>query len=145
MTLKVLLALLALVAGVAVALQAASNSGLRSFTGLGPALVINTTIVLMGAIALWLGLGAKTNFFPAGAPWTLYIGGVCGFVIIATLAVAFPTLGAAWTISIVVLGQCVAALIIDHYGLLGMPQETVSLKRALGVALVAAGVFVLRW
>ena len=145
MSLKLLLAPLALVAGVAVATQAASNSGLRSFTGLGPALVINTAIVLIAAIALWLGLGAKTNFFPAGAPWTFYIGGICGFVIIAIMAVTFPTLGAAWAISIMVLGQCVAALVIDHYGLLGMPQETVTLKRALGVALVAAGVFVLRW
>lgn len=145
MTLKILFALLALVAGVAVAMQAASNSGLKSLTGLGPALVINTSIVLMASIALWLGLGAKTTFFPAGAPWTLYIGGLCGFVIIAAMAIAFPKLGAAWTISIMVLGQCAAALVIDHYGLLGMPQEAVTLKRAMGVALVAAGVFVLRW
>ena len=145
MTLKVLFVPLALVAGVAVAMQAASNSGLRSLTGLGPALLINTAVVLIATIALWLGLGAKTTFFPAGASWTLYIGGVCGFVILTALAIAFPNLGAAWGISIMVLGQCAAALVIDHYGLLGMPQDAVTLRRALGVALVAAGVFVLRW
>lgn len=145
MSLKLLIAPLALLAGIAVAVQAAANSGLRAQAGLGPALIINTAIVLIGAVALWLGLGAKTTFFPATAPWTLYMGGVCGFVIIATLAFAFPTLGAAWGVAIMVLGQCAAALAIDHYGLLGMPHEAVSLRRLLGMALVAGGVVVLRW
>ncbi len=141
---KLIFAPFALAAGIAVAAQAASNSGLRAHTGLGPALVINTAIVMIGSFVLWLGLGAKTTFFPPSAPWSLYLGGFCGFVIIATLAFAFPTLGAAWGVAIMVLGQCAAALIIDHYGLLGMPPDPVTIKRGLGVALVAAGVVVLR-
>lgn len=145
MSLKLLLAPLALMAGIAVAVQAAANSGLRAHTGLGPALMVNTTIVLIGVLALWLVLGAKTTFFPANVPWTLYVGGVCGFVIIATLAFGLPRLGAAWAVAIMVLGQCAAALAIDHYGLLGMPQEPVTVRRSLGVALVAMGVVVLRW
>jgi uncharacterized membrane protein YdcZ (DUF606 family) len=39
---------------------------------------------------------------------------------------------------------CVAAPIIDHYRLLGMPNDAVTVKRALGIALVVAGVIVLR-
>jgi transporter family-2 protein len=144
MGMKFLLAPLALFAGIAVAVQAAANSGLKAQAGLGQALMINTGIVLLGTVALWLGLGARATFFPAGTPWTLYVGGVCGFVIIATLALAFPGLGAAWGIALMVLGQCVAALIIDHYGLLGMPTDAVTAKRLLGVALVVAGVIVLR-
>jgi len=144
MGMKVLLAPLALVAGVAVAVQAAANAGLRAQAGLGPALMINTAIVLLGSVALWLGLGAEPTFFPAGASWTLYIGGVCGFVIIATMALAFPWLGAAWGVAIMVLGQCAAALVIDHYGLLGMPQDPVTARRALGAVLVALGVVVLQ-
>ncbi len=77
MTLKVLFAPLALAAGVAVALQAASNSGLKSLTGLGPALMINTSIVLIATIALWLGLGARTTFF-LRARVTLYVCFPCG-------------------------------------------------------------------
>ena len=141
---KLQLAPLALAAGIAVAVQAASNSGLRAQTGLGPALLVNTTIVMIGSVILWLALGAKTGFFPAGATWPLYLGGVCGFIIIATLAFAFPRLGAAWGVAIMVLGQCAAALVIDHYGLLGMPHDPISARRLVGMALVAGGVAIVR-
>lgn len=139
------LAPLALAAGIAVAMQSASNSGLRAYTGLGPALLVNTTIVMIGSLMLWLGMGAKTTFFSVGAPWTLYIGGLCGFVIIATLAYVFPRLGAAWGVALLVLGQCAAALVIDQYGMLGMPREPITAHRMLGMVLVVAGVSIVRW
>jgi transporter family-2 protein len=43
-----------------------------------------------------------------------------------------------------VVGQCVAALIIDHYGWMGMPIEAVTVQRVIGVGLVAVGVIVIR-
>jgi hypothetical protein len=51
--------------------------------GIGPALIVNTVVVLIGATGLWLATGAKTTFFSASASWTLYLGGVFGFIIIA--------------------------------------------------------------
>jgi transporter family-2 protein len=144
MTLKIVFALLAIATGVALAMQAAANAGLAKLAGLGPALVVNTAIVLIGAIGLWAALGAKSNFFPAGASWTLYVGGLFGFVIIASLAFAFPKIGAAYAIALMVGGQCVAALMIDHFGLMGMPCEPLTIQRVIGVALVAAGAVVMR-
>ena len=141
---RILFASLAVAGGIAAATQAASNAGLKAQVGLGPALLINTTIVLIGTIALWLGLGAKTTFFPAGAAWTLYLGGFCGFVIIATLALAFPKLGAAWAVAMIVLGQGAAALLIDHYGLMGMPKEPITVARLAGISMVAGGIVVMR-
>jgi hypothetical protein len=51
--------------------------------GIGPALIVNTLVVLIGATCLWLATGAKTTFFSPSASWTLYLGGVFGFIIIA--------------------------------------------------------------
>lgn len=144
MTTQLLFAVLAIAGGAATAIQAAANAGLKAHIGLGGALVVNTAIVLIAAIALWLATGARMTFFPPGTPVTLYLGGVCGFVIIAALALAFPHLGAAWAISMVVLGQGIAALAIDHFGLLGMPRDPLSATRVLGVALVAAGLVTMR-
>ena len=90
MTMKTVFAALAIAAGVAAAMQAATNAGLSKSAGLGPALVVNTVIVLIGALGLWAAMGARTTFFPAGASWTLYVGGLFGFVIIASLGVIFP-------------------------------------------------------
>jgi transporter family-2 protein len=141
---RIVFASLAVAGGIAAATQAASNAGLKAQVGLGPALLINTTIVLIGTIALWLGLGAKTTFFPPGAAWTLYLGGFYGFVILAALALAFPKLGAAWAVAMMVLGQGAAALLIDHHGLMGMPKEPITVARLAGIAMVAGGILVMR-
>jgi transporter family-2 protein len=135
---------LAVVAGVAVALQGATNQGLMKSAGIGPALIVNTVIVLLGAAALWLATGARTTFFPGNAPWTAYLGGIFGFIVIASAVLVFPRLGAAYAIALMVCGQCLAAMVIDHYGLMGMEKNPATLQRALGVALVVGGVVMFR-
>src|SRR2546425_2086241 len=144
MTMKIVFAALAIAAGVAAAMQAATNAGLSKLAGLGPALVVNTVIVLIGAIGLWAAMGAKTTFFPAGASWTLYLGGLFGFVIIASLTYVFPKIGSAYAVALMVGGQSVAALMVDHFGLMGMPRDPLTIQRVIGVALVATGAVVMR-
>ena len=144
MTSNLLFAALAVCAGIASTLQSAANAGLAQRTGLPAALVVNTAIVMLATLALLLARGAQPVFFPPGASWPLYSGGFCGFAIIVILAFVFPKIGAALAIALVVLGQSVAALMIDHYGFLGMPRDPVSLSRVAGLALVAAGIVLLR-
>jgi transporter family-2 protein len=144
MTMKIAFAALAIAAGVAASMQAAINAGLAKSTGLGPAVVLNTVVVLISSIGLWAAMGAETTFFPADASWTLYTGGLFGFVIIASLAFVFPKIGAAYAIALMVGGQCVAALLVDHFGLMGMPREPLTIQRVIGVALVAAGAVAVR-
>jgi transporter family-2 protein len=139
-----ILAACAVAAGIATSFQATTNAGLAKHVGLGAALVVNTVVVLLGAIGLWLATGARTTFFPAGTAWTLYLGGFFGFVIVAAAAFVFPKLGAAWAVALMVLGQSMAALTIDHFGLIGMEPVAVTPQRLLGISLVAAGVAVFR-
>jgi transporter family-2 protein len=144
MTMQIGFAALAIAAGMAAALQAVTNGALARSTGLAPTLIINTVVVLIGTIGLWAAMGAKTTFFPAGTSWVLYLGGIFGFVIIASLTIVFPQIGAAYAIALMIGGQCVAALLIDHYGLLGMPTESLTMQRLIGVALIAVGAVVVR-
>lgn len=141
---KLLFAALAVCAGIGVAFQSAANANLSQKTGLGAALVVNTSIVMAGVLAFFFAQGPHTNFHPAGTPWFLYIGGFCGFIIVLSLAFVFPKLGAVLTTGLLVLGQSAAALAIDHYGLLGMPRDPVSLPRVAGLALVAVGIVLIR-
>ena len=144
MTAKLLFAALAICAGVASTLQSAANAGLSQRTGLPAALVVNTSIVMLATLVFLLARGSQPVFFPPGTPWSLYTGGFCGFVIIVILAFVFPRIGAALAIALMVLGQSVAALAIDHYGFLGMPKDPVTVSRVAGLALVAAGIVLLR-
>jgi len=142
---KTLLLGIALVAGIATALQATANAGLAARIGLAAALVANTIVVLAGTLVLYFVRGGPyETWTPAGTPWPLYLGGVCGLVILASLAFVFPRVGAALAIALVVLGQGGAALAIDHFGLMGMPKEPVTLLRIAGLVLVGGGVVLMR-
>ncbi len=142
---NVLLGVLVAVAGAAGAAQSAANAGLVARTNLGVALLTNSVIVTAGTLVLFFASGGPRAL--AGLPGTPpghYIGGFCGLVILATLALAFPRLGGALTMALLVLGQGALALVIDHYGLWGMKSAPVSATRLAGVALLVAGVALLR-
>jgi transporter family-2 protein len=141
-----LLILATVLAGMASALQAATNGALSARIGLVPALVVSIAVTVAAVLVLWIFEGSSLRgLFPPGASWPMYLGGVYGFGIIAALAVAFPRLGGAWTIALMVLGQGGMALAIDHVGVLGQPRDPITLTRLAGVALVVAGVFLMRW
>lgn len=141
---KLLFALAAIGAGVATALQAAANGGLGARAGLGAALVLNTCIVLIGALVFFFASGSRATFFPPDTPWFYFVGGFCGFAVILTAAFVLPRIGAGTAVSLMVLGQALAALAIDHFGLMGVPREPVSMARLGGFTLIVVGVAVLR-
>ncbi len=144
MTTKLLFAAFAVCAGIAGSFQSAANAGLAQRIGLGAALVVNTSIVMVGALAFLLARGSHAGFYRVGVPWSLYVGGFCGFVVILTLAFVYPRIGAALAVALLVFGQSAAALAIDHYGLMGMPLVPVTPSRVAGLALVAGGIALIR-
>jgi transporter family-2 protein len=135
-------ALVAVAVGVAGSIQGAANAGLASRIGLAPTLVANTIVVALGVVAFYLATPGKLH--APGTPWHFYVGGACGFFIIAAMAWIFPRIGAAVAMALIVLGQGVAALAIDHYGLWEMPKEPVTLARIAGLALIGGGIVLLR-
>lgn len=135
-------AALALVAGALLPLQALINARL-GHAGSG-ALFASTMSFLVGTLALSTVLFVSRQATPgldvlARLPAWMWLGGLLGaaFVVIATLAV--PRLGAASLVAIVVLGQMVAALALDHFGVLQTPRP-VDLTRVAGALLVIGGV-----
>jgi transporter family-2 protein len=142
---KILVWAMAFGAGLAAAAQATANSALATRAGIGATLVLNTLVVLAGTLVLFVVTGGTPGVSALpGAPWHDYVGGLGGFAVIATLTFVFPRLGAASALALMVLGQGVAALAIDHFGLWGMRVVSVSGPRLLGVAFLIAGVALLR-
>ncbi|MBL8696163.1 MAG: DMT family transporter [Planctomycetes bacterium] len=146
---------LLILAGGAVALQGASNSALASRISLPNALIVNTLVVLAGTLLYALlhslnpmsprpSLFSREGIVPEGTPWSHYLGGLCGFTVIAVSAYAIPKLGVGLSIALLVLGQGLAALALDHFGALGLAATPVTATRLLGVLLLAAGVLLVR-
>ena len=74
-----------------------------------------------------------------GAAWWEYAGGVLGVLMVTCSLVFAPRVGGATWLALLVAAQLSAALVLDHFGLVGYPVRPVTAMRVLGVALVAGG------
>ncbi len=135
-----------ILAGGATALQAPTNARLAAAVG-SP---VNAAFVsfAIGTVALGL-LAAVLHVRPdMGAtramPAWAWMGGLYGCVFVITAAWAVPRLGAALTITLMVAGQLLISLALDHFGALGVPRQPVGLTKLAGVVLVFAGVLLVR-
>jgi transporter family-2 protein len=55
-----------------------------------------------------------------------------------------PRIGVAMTISLIIAGQLITALVMDHFGLLGLEVRQVTPLRVAGVVLVGLGAVLIR-
>jgi transporter family-2 protein len=138
---------LAILTGVAIAVQTGVNTQLRSF--LQSPLQAVFVSFMVGTVLVAAALVARREPPPlhkwAHMPWWLYTGGVLGLFIVSTNIVVAPRLGAALLISLAIAGQLVTALLLDHFGAFGFPLHPISLARAFGAALLVGGVVLIRF
>lgn len=131
----------AVVIGVLLPLQALINARLGAQTQ-GPLYAAFVSFLVGTCLLGMLLLATRTPLWPtqplAALPAWIWLGGVIGaaFVYAATLLV--PTLGAGAMICLVVLGQVLGSLALDHYGVLGA-QRPIDGLRVLGGLLVIVG------
>jgi len=146
MSAGILYILLALIGGVLMAVQAPTNAILARASG-SPVLAALISFVV-GTIALavlLLASGAPRGLSGARAlPWYAWTGGLYGAFFVAVAAFVAPRIGVGALLTAAVAGQLAAALLLDHYGLLGLEPRPATLARILGLVLVFAGAFLVR-
>jgi bacterial/archaeal transporter family-2 protein len=104
---------------------------------------------VIGALALLVVAAAFYRSVPSGsrlvdAPWWVWLGGLCGAFYVLGTVVAAPKLGAATLVALILAGQVVASLLVDHFGWVGFAEQPITPGRIAGVALLAAGVALVR-
>jgi bacterial/archaeal transporter family-2 protein len=139
--------ILAIAAGVSIVVQQSMNSALRA--ALGSAAWAGFVSYATGTVAMLVLAAALQEGLPsaglaARSPWWSWAGGVFGAIYIALAIVLLPRLGAATFIALLVGGQMLSSLVIDHFGWLGLAQHPISLPRLIGAMLLIAGVILLR-
>jgi bacterial/archaeal transporter family-2 protein len=140
-----LLWLLAFVAGALIPVQAAANAALsKSIQGNVPFAAL-TLFVVAGLASAGAALLAGGQIPAAAtlraAPWWSYLGGFIVAFYVFTITFLAPRLGVGTAISLIVAGQVVAALTIDHFGLLRSLTFPLTPARLVGAVLMAVGVF----
>lgn len=140
--------LLAVAIGGSGVVQASINGELRSLVGdpYRTALISTTvsTLSLLLVSTLAYGRPYPGRTVLAEAPWWIWIGGLIGAVYVAASAVLVTRLGSAVLFTLVILGQLIAAVVMDHFGMIGLDKNPVNAPRLIGIALVLTGVVLVR-
>ena len=143
MTATLPLILLAILGGAVLPLQMGVNGSLRQ--GLGYPMLATFVSFSVGSIAALLACILMRVPFPASdklaAPATwMWFGGCFGAFYVWTTIISGPKIGAALAVSLAIAGQLLMAAMLDHNGVLGFPQDSLSPLKLAGIALVIAGV-----
>jgi transporter family-2 protein len=139
--------LFALGAGVSVATQQVLNGSLRTALGspawaglvsyaVGLLTMIVAVIVLRERVPSWKVV--------ADVPWWAWPGGVFGGAFILLVILLLPSLGAATLFALIIAGQVLTAVTLDHFGAFGLTPHPISTARLAGAALLIVGVVLIR-
>ena len=137
----------ALLGGAVLPLQALINARLGgAMNGAVWAATISFAVGTIGLLAFQL---AKRTPIPnaeqaAAVPAWAWAGGLLGAFYVVAATTTVPRLGAAAMISLVVLGQMAASLLLDHFGVLSGVQP-ISPVRVVGTLMLLGGVVLIVW
>ena len=126
-----------------VALQAPINSLLGRSIGTWQAAFLSFAIGTMALACIAAlatgGLGQVADV--RGVPWYYLTGGLLGAAYVTSILVTVRTLGAGGIVAATVAAQLAVSVVVDHYGLIGVTKQPITLAKALGVVLLGLGTY----
>ncbi len=149
MLVNVFWAVLGIVAGACIAIQAPINAQLAR--GLGLPVAAAAVSFLSGAAILTILTAALTQLgnteihWRAPPFWTFVAGGALGAVYVTCAVVLTPRIGVAAVIAFAVAGQILAGLLLDKIGFMGVAARELTAGRFTGAVLLVIGVVMVRF
>lgn len=128
--------------GAALAFQAPANAALARSIGdpvWAAALSFGIGFVLLSGIAIFRGSSPSLAQIQS-IPWWALTGGALGAIWVLAAIWSVPKLGVVTMFSAMVLGQMIAAMMIDSAGMLGLAVRDISATRIASIGFVAIGV-----
>jgi len=133
------LILIGLVGGAAVGLQTPISGMMGARVGgFASSFIIHVSGMMLSGLILLLRGGERIREW-SGLPWYMLISGVFGVILFQTLTFTVPKMGGTLAVTLVVVGQLIVGLLIDHFGWLGVEVHPISLVRVVGVAFLIGG------
>lgn len=137
---------IALLVGALITVQTGSNARLKEAFGAAlPAVIVSSSLGI--ALLIAVTLAARTPWPSlsslAGAPWWAWLGGALGAVYAVATVLLARELGAATLTALVVTGQLVCSVMLDHFGWVGFTEHAAGVGRIVGCALMVVGFFLI--
>lgn len=129
--------------GALVALQAPINSMLGRAVGTWQAaffsFAIGTAALALIAALAKGGLGQVVE--ARHVSWYYLTGGLLGAAYITSVLVTVRSLGVGGVVVATIAGQLAISVVVDHFGWLGVARQPLDAVRVIGIALLAAGTY----
>jgi transporter family-2 protein len=126
-----------------VAIQAPINSQLGKRVGTYQGALVSFAVgtALLTLIVLIAGGGIGKVAEARHVAWYYLLGGVLGAAYVSCVLVTVRTLGAGGVTGATIAGQLAMSVALDRSGALGLAQRSITPGRMVGIALLAAGTF----
>ncbi|MCX7921963.1 MAG: DMT family transporter [Clostridia bacterium] len=134
-----------ILAGVLITVQGVFNTRLSDKIGQVEATVIVHLVGLITSLAVFSFIKGN-SFSKITEVNKLYLlGGVMGVVIVLSVMKGISLLGPGFSISVLLITQLLAALIIDMFGLFGSPKVSFDFTKPLGVVIIILGILIFKF
>jgi len=134
-----LIIVIGLIGGVAVGLQSPMAGIIgQKLGGTASSFIVHLGGMVLSAILLVARGGENIQDWKT-LPWYMLGAGVFGVILYQTISVTLPRLGSTMTIMLIIVGQLLVGVLIDHFGWMGVAQHPITWTRALGVLVLLVG------
>jgi bacterial/archaeal transporter family-2 protein len=142
---KLFFYLLPIFAGIAITVQSGINSQLRA--AIQHPLMAAFISFIVGTVALAIMLFFSKETFPelgqySNVKWYQYSGGLLGAFVVTSTLIVVSRIGAANMFVLIIAGQLATAVIMDHFGVLGVKENPMNLQKLIGLVLVICGAYI---
>lgn len=137
--------ILAAAIGGGLALQAPLNSLLGRSVGGLQATIVAFAVGLAALLSVSVLAGGLSGIAHAGdVPWWVLLGGgLMSAIYVTSIVWTVRSLGAGGLTAATICGQFAVAMLVDHFGWLGVERQPITVARLGGLALVAAGTWLI--
>lgn len=128
-----------LIGGIGVGIQSPMSGAMSAKIGpWASSLIIHVGGAILSLVLVLFAGGVNLREV-GNLPKPYLLAGGFGVLLYLTLAFTLPRVGVTVSIALLILAQLVVGVLIDHFGWMGAAQHSFNAARALGVAFLIAG------
>lgn len=132
-----------LIGGAAVGIQSPIAGAMgQKVGGIASSFIIHLSGMVFSGLFLYLRGGEKIRNWNT-LPWYMLCAGIFGVILYQTISITLPRLGSTMMVTLIIIGQLLLGVVIDHFGLLGVPVHPISISRLIGVLALLTGEYLI--
>ncbi len=138
-----LVVLIGLVGGVAIGIQSPIGGAMGQRVGAtASSFIVHFSGMALSGLLLFVRGGERIRDWQS-LPWYMLGAGVFGLILYQTISITFPRLGGTAALALIITGQLLIGLVIDHFGWFGVTVRQIEPTRLAGIAILLIGCYLL--